>query len=325
MVFVTTAFMFWDGITPGNPSPSNYYCIDDTTSPDYGTCYVQAGLARFVQTDTVNYPVGSLPCERNNTCIRFTDTTWSRAVYNPLFDYGAKQAIVTRFTFRTHGSLTRFISNISYLAGMYVISTGYDFAYSIFFPSIQYEATGWPLYIPTINFKAYYNPYTIASGSVAVVEWSGTIFTPRLYVGVYEDNRNNIWYMASGLVLWSYESSPIAIIPLDYEEYVLYRELRNVFGYAYNGVDQPGWNADDIIRVLKELFPDRAWAVFNDRTYTLYLYNLTPEFVPDWLVDRLVPIAIKIIKRPSDPSVAKAWLDELNRRNGYIQPTSEVT
>jgi hypothetical protein len=62
--------------------------------------------------------------------------------------------------------------------------------------------------------------------------------------------------------------------------------------------------------------------VLDDRTHTLYLYNLTPDYVPDWLVERLVPISMKVLKTPSDSSIAKAWLDELNRRNAYNMPSS---
>jgi hypothetical protein len=321
MVFATAAYTVWDGMVPGDPAP-RVYCINDTASSDYGKCYVEVGLARFVQADTSAYPVGSLPCEKDGTCIRYTNTAWNRAGYNPLFDYGAKQAILTRFTLRTHGSIARYIGNISYLTGVYLVSIVYDFAYSNFFPSIQYEVNQWPLYIPTINVKAYYNPYNIPSGSVVIIEWSGMLLTPRLYVGVYEDNRNNIWYMASGLIVWSYEMSPTAVVPLDYDkDYAPYQELRSAFGYAITGVDQPGWNADDIISVLKELFPDRAWAVFDDRQSILYLYNLTADYIPDWLVEKLVPISMKVLKQPADSSAPKAWLDELNRRN-YNTPLS---
>jgi len=319
MVFVTTYFTFWDGLAPGAVDPVGYYCVNDTSSPDYGTCTVMVGKARFVQTDTATYPTGSLPCEKQNTCVRFTNTMWNRTLY-VLFDYGTKQAIFTRFSFRTHGAFTFPAAKVAYLEGSYIASPIEDYAYSVFFPSVQYEVNQWPVYIPTINLKAYFNPYTIRYGSVVVVEWAGSILTSRLYVGVYEGNRNNTWYMASGLVTWSYESSPLAVIPLDYYRYYApYRELRSAFGYSATGVDQPGWNADDIIRVLRELFPDRAWAVFDDRRYMLYLYNLTPDYVPDWLIDKLSPTAMKVLKAPSDASVAEYWLDELNRRNGYNQ------
>jgi len=315
MVFITTYYTFWDGITPGSVAPTGVYCINDETRSDYGTCYIESGRARFVQVDTSAYPVGSLPCEVSNTCIRYTDTRWSRTLYT-VFNYGSKQAIFTRFSLRTHGSITNFVSKISYVAGMYLASPVDDYAYSVFFPSIQYELTQWPIYIPNLNMKANLNPYRISYGNVAVVEWGGNMLTPILYVGVYEDNRNNIWYSASGLVVWAYESSPLAIIPLDYDrDYMPYHELSGAFGFSINGVDQPGWSYQEIMNVLKEIYPDRAWAVFDDRAKALYLYNLTPDYVPDWLIEKLTPVAMKVVKAPLNASVAKAWLDELSRRN----------
>jgi len=316
--------VFRDGLAPYNPSPSGYYCINDESRSDYGTCYVLPGKARFVQADTSAYPVGSLPCERNNTCVRYTNTSWDRTLYT-MFSYGSKQAIFTRFSLRTHGSIAGLEAKMSYAIGIYLASPVENYSYSVFFPSVQYELNQWPIYIPHLNMKAYFNPYRISYGNVVVVEWDGNMLTPVLYVGVYEDNRNNIWYSASGLVVWAYESSPLAIIPLDHDrDYVPYQELRNVFGFSINGVDQPGWNADDMIRVLKELFPSRAWAVFDDRQYVLYLYNLTPDYVPDWLIEKLAPTAMKVLKAPADVAVAKAWLDLLNERNAQIPPQAEL-
>jgi hypothetical protein len=148
---------------------------------------------------------------------------------------------------------------------------------------------------------------------------AGCIFTSSLYISAHEGGLNNIWYAADLNVVWAYESSPLAVIPLDYDrDYVPYQELRNAFGYAATGVDQPGWNADDIIRVLRELFPNRAWAVFDDRQYVLYLYNLTPDYVPDWLIEKLVPVSMKVVKAPVNAAVAETWMDELNRRNVKI-------
>jgi len=323
MVFVTTGYTIWDGIGLGDPSPTVAYCINDTSSPDYGTCYTFGG-ARFVQSDIATYPVKSLPCERNNSCIRYTDTTWHRTIYT-MFDYQSKQAILTSFYLRTHGSMAGFTSNISNIFGSYLASPIQEYVYSVYFPNVQYEANQWPVYIPTLNIKAYFNPYKISYGNVVVISWAGNMLTPILYVGVYEDNRNNIWYMGSGIISWAYESSPLAIIPLDYDrDYVPYQELRNAFGYAATGVDQPGWNADDIIRVLRELFPNRAWAVFDDRQYVLYLYNLTPDYVPNWLIEKLSPTAMKVLQPPADAAVAKAWLDLLNERNAQIPPQAEL-
>jgi hypothetical protein len=171
----------------------------------------------------------------------------------------------------------------------------------------------------------YLNPYTISVGSVGIFKWQGNIFTTTAYLVAIEAYLNNVWYAGITTVMYAYESSPLAVIPLDYDkEWLPYQELRNTFGYAYTGVDQPGWNADDIIRVLRELFPDRAWAVFDDRQYVLYLYNLSPDYVPDWLIEKLTPTAMKVIQPPADVAVAKAWLDLLNERNAQIPPQAEL-
>jgi len=128
------------------------------------------------------------------------------------------------------------------------------------------------------------------------------------------------WLVGFFQVLFFAESSPLAIIPLNYnKDYLRYQELRQVFSYSQNGVDQFGWNVQDMIKVLKDIYQDRAWAVFDDRQNILYLYNLNPDYIPDWLVERLAPVAMKVLKAPSDASVARYWLDELNRRNGYNQ------
>jgi hypothetical protein len=183
-------------------------------------------------------------------------------------------------------------------------------------PAYNYEISNWPIYDNVSNLKVYNNPYSISSGSVGVIRWQGTYFTSTLYLLISEESNNNIWYVYDTRVVWAYESSPLAIIPLDYNnDYVPYRELRNSFGYAYTGIDQPGWNADDIIRVLKDIFPDRAWAVYDDVQKIMYLYNLTIDYVPDWLINKLAPIGIKVLQLPSNLSIAQTWLNELNTRN----------
>jgi hypothetical protein len=131
------------------------------------------------------------------------------------------------------------------------------------------------------------------------------------------------WLIGTFEIAFFAESSPSAVIPLDYNNgYVLYQELRKAFAYSYDGVSQFGWNAQDIISVLKDIYPNRAWAVFDDNQQMLYLYNLTMDYVPDWLVEKLAPAAVKVLKPPPDSGVAKAWMDELSRRNAYNTPPS---
>jgi hypothetical protein len=185
-----------------------------------------------------------------------------------------------------------------------------------FLPSPNYETSSWPVYDPVANFKVYINPYNITSGVVAILRWQGSFFTPVLYISAFERNYDNIWYAANIRIEWAYESSPLAIIPLDYNnDYAPYGELRNAFGYAATGIDQPGWNAQDMITALQDIFPNRAWAVYDDVQKILYLYNLTMDYVPDWLINRLAPAGVKVLQSPSDSSLAQAWLNDLNARN----------
>ncbi len=321
MPLVTANAIYEYGIPMYMPNPPAY-CQANTSAPDYGRCYnIMKGRAIYVQTDTATYP--TLPCERDNTCIRYT-TAPNNIVVSQIFSYPNKQAILQYFWSRTHANRVwyaniTFIEHVAIPMPDSIVNT----ITAWFLPAPHYEAVSWPIYDPVTNFKAYYNPYTIASGHVAIIRWYGNMFCDNARLIIRNAFRNNLWYIFDVTVAWAYESSPLAIIPLDYDrEYVPYQELRNAFGYAVTGVDQPGWNAEDIIRVLRELFPDRAWAVFDDRQRILYLYNITPDFVPDWLVERLTPVAMKVLRRPSDSSVAKMWLDELNRRNVYSQPPS---
>jgi len=310
------------GTIPFEPKPATY-CVNNTSASDYGKCYnILYYKAVFVQTDTTTYP--TLPCETDGTCIRYTSTTRNR-IHETIFSFSGKQAIIQYFRSRTHGSVPLKDNITAALLVPMPLPSNIEGDYGFFLPAVNYEVSSWPVYDPVSNFKAYQNPYTITSGHVSIIRWSGTFFTTSANVNVYEDIRNNIWYAFDMVVTWAYESSPLAIIPLDYgRDYVPYQELRSAFGYAVTGVDQPGWNADDIIRVLRELFPDRAWAVFDDRQYVLYLYNLTPDYVPDWLIEKLVPTAMKVLKAPADATVAKAWLDLLNERNAQIPPQAEL-
>jgi len=318
------------GIDLANFLPTNLYCQNNTAASDYGKCYNTVGKAIFVQTDTTTWPIDpttgdSFPCAKDGTCIRYTYVANQRTLAT-VFNYSNKQAIVHRMVLRTHTSLPG-VSNPSPLRtfGVGVYNAVQNFEYNFVSGVYTYEPVTYPYYDPVFNYKIYYNPYSIPVGNVVVIRWMGNMFTTVLYFGVHEFGRDNIWYATIGQVYWFYESSPLAVIPLDYDkEWLPYQELRSAFGFSINGLDQPGWNADDIIRVLRELFPDRAWAVFDDRQYVLYLYNLTPDYVPDWLIEKLSPTAMKVLQPPADAAVAKAWIDLLNERNAQIPPQAEL-
>jgi len=296
------------------------YCQNDTSASDYGKCYnIGCCRAIFVQTDTTTWPIDpttgdSFPCAKDGTCIRYTSTAWVRTL-TTIFNYPGKQAIVQNFVSRSHSPGYGFTGNVGYFEPFIPYPTNYGDRFWGF-GAYNYEISSWPVYDVVYNYKAYLNPYTIPLGNVVIYRWQGMIFASNMNLIVIEKNNNNIWYAFDFYMTYAYESSPLAVIPLDHDrEWLPYQELRNAFGYAATGVDQPGWNADDIIRVLKDIFPDRAWAVYDDRQFILYLYNLTIDYVPDWLIDKLAPVGIKVLQPPSNLSTAQAWLNELNTRN----------
>ena len=325
MVFNTAHWRYEYGIATWADKPGAY-CQNNTSASDYGKCYGVWNKAVFVQTDTTTWPIDpstgrdSFPCAADGTCIRYINNVYTRVI-ETVFNYSGKQGIMQYFWSRVNSPFT-FRGNVLINEIVPIPSfPGSDPFYPWFIPARNYEVSSWPVYDPVSNFKAYENPYTISSGYVNIIRWSGMLFATTINILVPEGNRNNIWYAFDVTVTWAYESSPLAVIPLDYDkEWLPYQELRNAFGYAATGVDQPGWNADDIIRVLRELFPSRAWAVFDDRQYVLYLYNLTPDYVPDWLIEKLTPTAMKVLQPPADATIAKAWLDLLNERNAQIPP-----
>jgi len=164
----------------------------------------------------------------------------------------------------------------------------------------------------------YWKQYQYGTEYVVVAEYTGGFRKVSLYHCIGQ----NQWVIGVVGYLMTAESSPTAVIPLDYnKDYLPYLELRKHFAYSQDGLHQFGWNVQDMISVLKEIYQDRAWAVFDDSRSVLYLYNLNPDYIPDWLVERLAPVAMKVLKAPSDASVARYWMDELNRRNGYNQTT----
>jgi hypothetical protein len=284
------------------------YCTSDLSS-----CTVVAGRA-LVFTDPSTTP----GCASGNTCrvvshncntvvdTYYDGTSVKKSAFNitwwyhigasfnryPLFGIGLDSTTVD--TFLTHGTPAS-IYSLNLLGN----NNAYLPLSSLWFP--------------------YWKQYNYGTEYVVIAQYTGGFSRAQLYHCV----GYNQWIIGVVGYLMSAESSPVAVIPLDYDrDYLPYPELRRAFAYSYDGVSQFGWNVQDMINVLKDIYQDRAWAVFDDRTYVLYLYNLTPEFVPDWLMDRLAPISMKVLKSPSHSSVAKVWMDEINRRNAYNTPPS---
>jgi len=264
-------------------STENTYCVNDTSASDYGKCYnieYGAGKAIFVQTDIDKY--STLRCESEGTCIRYTYTRKFR-ILNVVFDGTStgKQAIVYAFRTLTHSSA--FINRMELFEGLLVFSLnrydefgipGSKLVVDFFFSGGYYD--------PLNNVVYHINRYTVPYGTVVDLYWSGQILTQYIDFNMPEYGKNNIWYAGHGAVQFAYEASPLLIMPLDYvDDYLVYPELRKVVAYAGNGVDQAGWNADDILRVVQELFPDRPWLVYDVDNATVYSNGLDIDDVAE--------------------------------------------
>jgi len=297
------------------------YCQTNTSASDYGTCYDVTDKVYFVQTDTTTYPVGSLPCEKAGNCIRFTTARWTYQF--TIADYSAVRKQVLLYFIRSK----HFTNVLPLKCGSLLIGTESIYDIDNLFPPVTIASTAIDSRIAAEGRCDVYDPITNSifriqpstNGHRVDMEYYPNVFGTKIIGAFYNALNNNTFFALVAFISFAVEASPMLIMPIDYERYLVFNELKSAVGWAADGVSQYGWNADDIIRVLRELFPDRAWAVFDDRRYMLYLYNLTPDYVPDWLIDKLSPTAMKVLKAPSDASVAEYWLDELNRRNGYNQ------
>ena len=293
------------------------YCQTDTNASDYGQCYGACPPMFFVQTDTTNYP--TLPCQSSNTCIRLTSLygNYQIATVIDLSSVG-KQAILKWFQSTANSSLT-IDPNYTYFQGFIVPFVGDHPPFSHFgYVNFQNQFLG---YDPVYNLWIYVNRYTPKVGYANELQFNDTVLATKITLNTNFGYQNNVYLAGRVKIGVLQEVSPLAIIPLDYNEYLKYNELRRTFGYSADGINQPGWNADDIINVLKELFPDRAWMVYDDKDSTLYLWNVDFSDVPEWLLEKIDPTAVKVLKSPPSPEPEKSLFTELEKRN-YVGETA---
>jgi len=239
----------------------------------------------FVQNNVPSLCSGgtcTLPCESDGKCTRFTYTTAYR-IHSTVFNgnYTGKQAVLYMFRTLTHSAV--FGNEYEYFHGVFIFSLVDGYIYGV--PGSKRVVdffSGGGYYDPLNNVVYRINRYKISYGTVVDVYWSGQVLTQFIQLGIYESNVDNIWYAGHCFVQYAYEASPLLIMPLDYvDDYLAYPELRKVVAYAGNGVDQPGWNADDILRVVQELFPDRPWLVYDVDNATVYSNGLDIDDVAE--------------------------------------------
>jgi len=300
------AWYRWDyGIYVADPGLDRY-CIHDVseTDPDFGKCYVSSGLrAIFV------YSGSATPkCETENTCIRFSTVADNRSL-TTIFD-GSKQRIVNYFVSRNHVSHDNFGLPVGRpFIGIYPNTEVSPFLW--FTPINEFRSVTYPYYDVVINVLWDYQPYSITKGVVGVMKWSGMLLTNSLYLVNIESYRSLMWVISSGVVSYVVESSPLAVIKLRHEEWMAYRELRQTFDYSADGIHQPGWNTSDVINALNEIFPDRAWAVF-DGVDTLYIHGLDFDDVPAKLIEHLSISTVKVLRGRINAEEALRWVNDIN-------------
>jgi hypothetical protein len=316
--YIRAGFGTWD-------NTFNTYCQTNTSASDYGTCYNVSGYAYFVQSDTTTYPVGSLPCEKAGNCVRFTQQQFFYP-FTIVDNSSVGKQLLLYFVRAVHYSNVITMNCGSFAIGTETsFSTGNSYVPDFFKNnpiSARLAASNTCGYDPVTN--SVFNINNITGGYRINMEYYANVLGLKIIGAFVNRGMNNTFFAVLAFVSYASETSPSLIMPVDYDEYVAYNELRKTVGWSFDGVNQLGWNASDIINTARELFPDRAWAVYDDNQNVLYLYNLTMDYVPDWLIDKLVPVAIKVLKAPADAAVAKAWLDLLNERNAQIPPQAEL-
>jgi len=313
MPFVPVRYVIQYGLArfDGYVNIPNMYCIDNVSvsDPEWGKCYTSpyANPAIYVYTGSE-----TPKCQTENTCTRFSTTAGVRTI-GVIYDQPGKQAIMSFLSLRSHtvvGTGLNLFPNF-YPVGI-ILPTFDNNEYIPYFPQYIFRTVAYPYYDPVSNLYLDVNPYTITRGTVYILKWGGSVFLNKILLIHTEVNCNNCWTMTSGLVLMHQEVSPLAIIKLRYEEWLAHKELRSSFGYSATGIYQSGWSAQDMIRALKEVYPDRSWAVYDDRENTLYIYNLDFDDVPEGLFDLLSVASVVVLKPKTDADAALRWIRDIS-------------
>ncbi len=279
---------------------------------DFSSCSVSVGRAVVATSNT------SAGCVSQGTCTVVSPTC--NTVVDTYLDLSSvgKTALnlYWALVYTSFGSADLWRLGVDGIADSLIVDSG---VYWEYYTGVRSFGS----FNPYSSFMAYnVKQYTFTSGSSSATMYWKTY--RGFYNGMFQKLQfthcasDNV-FLGTVLYTFSQETSPIAVIPLDYSEYVKYQELRKTFGYSYDGISQPGWNALDIISVLKELFPDKSWMVLDDRESTLYLWNVNFPDIPDWLLQRLSPISVKVLKSPSSLDAEKSLFTLLAHRNNVSQ------
>lgn len=280
------------------------YRTDLGCTHNLSSCTVTVGRALAVSPDEPG-------CVYEDTCTWVSSGCNTRiATYLDLSGVG-KQALKLYWSliYTSFHTLDLFRLGLDGLVDVLVVDSG---AYPEYFVNLLDIGE----FIPMNTFMVY---------GLRQYSYYGTTMYWKVYRGVYDGLFQKVeFYHCAGVYnvflgvvryAFSMESSPIAVIPLNYEEYSKYSDLRRIIGYSYDGINQPSWNVSDMINILTEIFPDRVWMVFEDSNSTLYGYGITLEQLPSWLVSRLNPTSFKVLREPWDSQLVQRFIYELETRN----------
>ncbi|MEM4819047.1 MAG: hypothetical protein QXQ91_01890 [Nanopusillaceae archaeon] len=244
----------WQGIPGCNVVNTQDGRIDISCTTWCGRAIVKCADSRCLET---------LTCQSNNRCERVT----GHSIFRPVFDYRnvGRSAILHYMDFAIHGNdCPRCMSFMNLRA----------------FLGLSYTFRGIPhppgssVYHTALNAEVYRFPDKPAFHiKMTLNNWISSFFDVN-----YWFESPVVWNQASTYFIASVPFSPELFMEIDYDEYRR-SGLRNVVGWTACARGKVGWNADDILRVLKEEFSNRPWALFDDRSMVLYTNLLSPESI----------------------------------------------
>lgn len=316
MPFRNRITYFTFGSHPDSTTFSDY-CQTDPNASDFGKCYTAHGRAYFVS------PYNETPaCVNDGTCYFVQDTKIAEINVSCTVDFTSvgKQAIIYEIFYVINTNNPKYapftIGNIAPHVYAYFDDTSLG-RMSLTCCPVLADFSSSKYYDPQNNWFGAKNYFTTPTvGTQYVVKFSGTRFFQKMCINISNaywpyESGNRAYYAGIIKYVYAYEASPELVLDFPYTEYIKYPELRSAVGYA--PPRHPGWNAQDIISIMKDIFPNRVWMVYDDRTSTLYGWGITLEDLPDWLVSQFSPASFVVLKDKWDSNAVNAYISALNQ------------
>ena len=196
------------------------YCQTDTAASDYGKCYQRfrppyANLPLFTYTGTA-----APSCVSDGTCIGVQNPPWEYIITLKDNTSVGKQLVLYK-TWVILNSNCSFEPNIR--CGRVTVKTNAmqeNLWFPFIFKTANYASDASPnVYNPLDNsvcgLNVFYKPPV---GYEVVTEWSGATLAMKIITYVHMANFANKYYAFYAAAYYAQETSPFAIIPLDYDK-----------------------------------------------------------------------------------------------------------